>query len=206
MPREKRVLVDVSAKIHRKFKIEAAKNEKTMSGLLCAYMEKYVADGNPGHDVEKKTDNPGDDLRSPEEILADKIIESRKILEAIKKSETEVPELEVHTTKPPKKEPEIEVPEVEKMDEIRYTKNPEKEPVDESLEVHTVEKPDEIRTVKKPEEEPEEELEEEPVEESAAEKNPGDEKENDEYEFSNPDGVFPFNLLRRKKQKKEKKL
>ena len=56
-------------------------------------------------------------------------------------------------------------------------KNPEEEPVDESLEVRVVEKPVEIHTVKKPEIEPEIEPEEEPEEELAAEKNPGPESE-----------------------------
>ena len=42
MKREKRVLVDVTEETHRKFKVEAAKNERSMSSLISEFMEAYA--------------------------------------------------------------------------------------------------------------------------------------------------------------------
>ncbi|MBA7671596.1 hypothetical protein ES703_79755 [subsurface metagenome] len=163
----------IPASLFYQFKMDVLKKKKTMKEAVIFLMEAYVNTDNPGDDSKKKIDNPGDDLRSPEEILADKIIEGRKVQEDLKKLEKEIIDES------------LEVNIVEKMDEIQPEKEPEKEP---EIEVHEVKKMSEIQTTKKPVENPEIEPVDESIEENpgpeiepeiepAAEKNPGPESE-----------------------------
>lgn len=131
-------VIGIPAELFHKFKTKVVRRGVSIKMVVVDWMEKFVAVDNPGDDVKKKIDNPEEETKKVRKLV-EEILTAREAQEALK--------------------------------------NPGEEPVDESLEVHTVEKPDEIRTVKEPEKEPEKEpaAEKNPGPESELEKEPVDE-------------------------------
>lgn len=115
-------VVGIPAVLFHEFKTKAAKRRVTIKMVVMDWMEKFVAEDNPGDDVKKKTYNPEEETERVKEI-AENILKSREAQEALKKSREEPVDesLEVHT--------------VEKLDEIRTVKESAKELVKEPVKV-----------------------------------------------------------------------
>jgi len=119
-----RINFDIPCELHRKFKTLVVSEGKTAKEVLINYIELYVEEDSPGEEAKKKPDNPGEKMKSAEE-LAVEILEARKAQAVIVADKVEKAEklLEIHTTKEPAEEP-VKEP----------VEEPVKEPVEEPIE------------------------------------------------------------------------